>query len=34
MLKMNFSPLMKVELDNAIDVILMLYKWDLNKKSL
>lgn len=27
--EMKLSPLTKVELDNAIDVILMLYEWDL-----
>lgn len=31
--EMNFSPLTKVELDNAIDVILMLYEWDIEAKK-
>lgn len=30
---MNFSPLTKVELDNAIDVILILYEWDIEVKK-
>lgn len=30
---MNFSPLLKGELDNAIDVILMLYEWDIEAKK-
>lgn len=33
MSEMNFSPLTKVELDNAIDVILMLYEWDIEAKK-
>jgi hypothetical protein len=28
MSEINFSQLTKVELDNVIDVILMLYEWD------
>lgn len=33
MSEMNFSSLTKVELDNASDVILMLYKWDREAKE-
>ena len=30
---MNFSPLTKAELDNSIDVILILYGWDIEIKK-
>lgn len=33
MSEMNFSPLTQVELDNAVDVILMLYEWDKEAKE-